>query len=714
MGSVSKILVLLFFCIILINAVFAFCEYSDIEKYTEFGKALCLDNSRAFYAEALVIADFINGTRPSFTVSNLNSFQVKAYFNYTVTGYVNVEKFYGIPINGKDQAVIYAMCYANDITGNCSIVPASVSYFITQPKNAEICMTDVPKIRELINKPCKKDSDCPTLCNIAGFCAKDKIPSCCPEGKTNCNNKACLTPSIKSGGEAYSCEWECKSGSGVDGVCKDKAGETCQKDADCASGICNVIKQCGSEIICPTNTTKCENLGCFIPGTKKYGGSYKCDWECKSQRGKDGICQPSIITIIILIILAVIVLLSAIWYFLIYKAGKILVQIKRLNLLKKSLNEEVSKFKTDISELDTKAKDSKKEIDFLIEKKRNAEGDAKREFDEQLKKEEQNYTIKLEDLKNKYGVEMNFYTKKLESINEETALLKEKQKKWKEKAKNAKGDAKKKLDREYELLKKESDDLEKLERDVEKRRINASEKKKEIEELEETNKENENKLMMMRAHVSEMEKKEKDTEKMMIERLQKLEHINQKIIDHETELANLRNEEIKTEKVKHKIEKLKEHILIEKENLENERDNVEELKKKRLNKYLVDISDCFGKNRVAVNGNGYPIFSDSGNEIHRWFYRGQYEEEYGDPFDERKEVHHIDHNKYNSLNFWNLIDLTEEEHDKIEHSRLIRGEWKKNLKIMMKLLNWTEEQLPKHIREHLDELNTQKTLELND
>jgi len=64
-------------------------------------------------------------------------------------------------------------------------------------------------------------------------------------------------------------------------------------------------------------------------------------------------------------------------------------------------------------------------------------------------------------------------------------------------------------------------------------------------------------------------------------------------------------------------------------------------------------------------------------------------------------VHHIDVNKWNSLNFWNLIDLTVEQHERIVHSKINKGDWMGGIKVLMEALHWTEKNLPRHIQQHL-------------
>lgn len=76
--------------------------------------------------------------------------------------------------------------------------------------NGKICLDD--------GVACSLDSECGHgECNIAGVCGPFTK---CASTQLNCNNETCATPSVKENGEAYSCEWECKSGIGQNGICK--------------------------------------------------------------------------------------------------------------------------------------------------------------------------------------------------------------------------------------------------------------------------------------------------------------------------------------------------------------------------------------------------------------------------------------------------------------------------------------------------------------
>jgi hypothetical protein len=318
----SKVFLIIFFGFVLSQQVIANCEYVDLEQYTESGVGLCLRGSTKYYAKELNISESTNGQYPSFTIYNPNTYRMKVFLNYTVQGALYPEEFYGVVLGGNDSYVANHICYAEEGIGDCSIDSSRITYFITEPRNMDICLTEIPKFRTICNKSCLSDNDCFTgICNIAGFCGSRKVVPCA-ENETNCQDSACLRPGVKHGGESYLCKFECSSGKGEDGVCKENDGVPCQKDLDCLSGICNAAKMCGSNITCAAGTENCRDQGCFSPGTKKYHEAYLCSWECKSDRGFYGVCQMSTHTLIGIATLLFFVGAIYVYYFAFYKRRK--------------------------------------------------------------------------------------------------------------------------------------------------------------------------------------------------------------------------------------------------------------------------------------------------------------------------------------------------------------------------------------------------------
>ncbi|MFH1916042.1 MAG: hypothetical protein ABIJ21_02145 [Nanoarchaeota archaeon] len=534
MTKISYILLIL----LAIPIIHAACDYTDQEEYKEEGTGLCLPDTQSSQGIGLIISDITEGERPSFTAYNPNNFPVKAYFNYTISGFLNEEKFSSKPIGSKDTEKIDRLCFTQDTYGNCSIT--RIDYFLTEPRQLEPCFVNFTKTRDICNKPCRQDIDCiSTVCNIAGFCGKEKIVTC-QDGTINCNDYACLKPGSKKGGEAYSCEWECSSGIGVENTCKEKDGANCQQNIDCESGVCNVLNQCGEKLNCPENTTNCENKGCFTPAIKKNGEAVSCDWECKSGTGKDDVCQRS--NREKSVFYSIIILLFGVGVFLSWKTCD---NIKR----------------------------------------KKAQEIARKIIEDALKEGEDKGRKIIEDATNK-----------------------------------AKDDLKTIL-------------------------IKYNETSNAIDTMEE----------------------EKNN-------LQK-------------QLTTLEKEKNKTENIKKRITKIKTEIHKLNGDLNKE--------------FLEQLETTYGRARFEINNNGYPVFSDTKKPIHREIYKNQYYVRYKNKFDTFNEVHHIDGNKLNSLNFWNLIDVPHSQHKKIAHLSFNRGDWKGGLKELMHALNWTESNLPEHIKEHL-------------
>ena len=90
----------------------------------------------------------------------------------------------------------------------------------TVTKSREVCMKCAGECCLNDGESCSRDIECGSgICNIAGYCGQKSVVDC-PEGTKNCDDKSCLTPSVKKDGEPYSCEWECISGVGNNGICK--------------------------------------------------------------------------------------------------------------------------------------------------------------------------------------------------------------------------------------------------------------------------------------------------------------------------------------------------------------------------------------------------------------------------------------------------------------------------------------------------------------
>jgi len=69
-----------------------------------------------------------------------------------------------------------------------------------------------------------------------------------------------------------------------------------------------------------------------------------------------------------------------------------------------------------------------------------------------------------------------------------------------------------------------------------------------------------------------------------------------------------------------------------------------------------------------------------------------------------KKVHHINYNQLIDEP-WNLIALTQEQHEKIRHENLIKGDWWGGIKEIKRALNWQDSDFPEHIQKEIEKRN---------
>jgi len=74
-----------------------------------------------------------------------------------------------------------------------------------------------------------------------------------------------------------------------------------------------------------------------------------------------------------------------------------------------------------------------------------------------------------------------------------------------------------------------------------------------------------------------------------------------------------------------------------------------------------------------------------------------------------KKVHHINYNQLIDEP-WNLIALAQEQHEKIRHENLIKGDWEAGIKEVKRALNWQDSDFPEHIRKEIKRRKEQKRL----
>jgi len=209
------------------------CQYKVNETYQELELGL-YDSNGNFVGPPLDFKDFVGGSfnlygcnPPSFKVHNTLGKDIILNISYTTEWNT---AFGSRSQNHQGTITISQYLDSDFLMGSCpdigsgSISKESVKYLILEPEIITLENEQVTKQREICKicpngKQCLDDgSSCDlniacgsNICNIAGFCGYNKTVPCEPYGKLNCKDQACLMPSTKEVGEAYMCDWECKS-----------------------------------------------------------------------------------------------------------------------------------------------------------------------------------------------------------------------------------------------------------------------------------------------------------------------------------------------------------------------------------------------------------------------------------------------------------------------------------------------------------------------
>jgi len=373
------------------------CEYTFDETYLSKEMALVLENTMIKKGDLLNISDFTSGEQSTFTIYNPNNFAIFAILSYNVTGHSAGYYDKGFKVAPSDHSIYKHYCYDGATVGNCSIVPESVKYKVAQPEILEIREITVERTR----------------------------PACKLCGNTVClNNGASCDPLFD--------------------------------DLKCGSGICNIAGFCGTEKIveCSLGKTNCNNQLCLEPSKRELGESYKCEWECKSNAGKNGTCVKNDLTIMRetrtdLTISGVIIAL------LILTFSVILVKFlfKPLYELKKIRDE----LKKETEVLEKRKEKSSQELDFIRNKIKTEENDyyyRSKQLKEEIKNSEgkakETLQNALSDLEGKNKDRIKWLKQQAEEIEIKTADFERQKKELEEQSYDL--EIKKKLDeyrREY-------------------------------------------------------------------------------------------------------------------------------------------------------------------------------------------------------------------------------------------------------------------------
>jgi len=143
-----------------------------------------------------------------------------------------------------------------------------------------------------------------------------------------------------------------------------------------------------------------------------------------------------------------------------------------------------------------------------------------------------------------------------------------------------------------------------------------------------------------------------------------------------------------------------EERLLEKEMGIQKRNEIadEEIKatKKEIEAVIEKYGVLYGKKRIFYDGqSGYLKFADGNSPLHRYIYKNKFGMKYD------SEIHHIDNKKLNN-GVTNLIELSAEQHRKINHGKIIVGDWFSGIRAIKTALNWQDSDFPRHIQNEID------------
>jgi len=363
MNKLKESILIVFFLIVLtsLNSVLS-CQYTDIETYYE--------ESEYFYYDLRVIGENLNLDElikveiNGFTINATNrlnvpiTLEIEYVRNAPWFGVINDVKAIKVNIEPNDFEIIedsFATTFL--CSSKCSI--SLRKYKMVEPNIVTSEVKSLPKTRIVCkqcvgkdclddNSPCSTDNQCgSSICNIAGYCGYQKIVEC-PNGLLNCNDQACLKPSLKKVGEAYKCSFECISDRFENGICLKSTSQIQQEEDKRRTGLIT------------------------------FG------------------------------VIALIVLSAGIWYFAFHKRKKESKKTEETKKERERLSNEILEFKKEKKHLEKKIGDfndsinkGKKSIKKLKKKIKNSRGIVKEKFEKGLKAEEKKQKKRFESLKRK-------------------------------------------------------------------------------------------------------------------------------------------------------------------------------------------------------------------------------------------------------------------------------------------------------------------------
>ena len=156
-------------------------------------------------------------------------------------------------------------------------------------------------------------------------------------------------------------------------VLKDN-GDSCEKSTECCSNICSIAETCEDTFIvpCPDDQINCKNQLCSEPSITGAGDAYSCEFQCKSGRGKNGVCKRTIETLIIQITVVGSIIVVFFWLIIFRKGIEIQNILKDYETMRKKL-EGKQKELDKLEKVENKTIEQLEKIKSLNEKIKNEE-----------------------------------------------------------------------------------------------------------------------------------------------------------------------------------------------------------------------------------------------------------------------------------------------------------------------------------------------------
>lgn len=422
----KKLVLGLLFGIFLINSVIALdCQYKknnpyfqDITSFYENGTKLSYNLLELSNIKPGSPGGGWYGTPPTnteFTILNNYNSEINVTINYLFNGVAQTAPALIAPkgyftitcpgISGLDESSISFDIKTAGLEAKRESTKFD-NYSCTQCPDGSgfICLND--------GQNCTDSSQCGGAYCVRGYCSHSD--SCfnndckCASDEIQCgDNTQCVKKNSVQLGFKPVCRFEeCITGYlNKNGACALKNGEKCGINDNCASGICNANYECGViNDTCKGNTTICNATNkCVIPSVKKTGEAYACDFECKSLRGKNGICLRTIEWWVCFWVICIIITSAGVWAFAVWQRNKAKNEKEKAEKKRKEAEEGriLAEKKRETAEQET--------INILLDLKKKKEAIDKKITDVKLrydkKEKELNERLKKADVLAQAGVE---------------------------------------------------------------------------------------------------------------------------------------------------------------------------------------------------------------------------------------------------------------------------------------------------------------------